>query len=96
MSIVGGTNGRERDGSQVSDGMDEKVAESLVAAQLCVKYRVCSTCSLRVDPLSGGACPPFYRPREEQGLQMGERRKTRGQEAPSKVLSPPFPLIQPC
>ena len=27
---------------------------------------------------------------------MGDRRKTRGQEAPPKVLSPPFPLSQPC
>ena len=35
--IVGGTNGRERDESQVSNGMIEKVAESLVAALLCVK-----------------------------------------------------------
>ena len=39
--VVGGTNGRERDGSQVSDGMVEKVAESLVAAQLSVKCRGC-------------------------------------------------------
>jgi len=34
--IVGVTNGRERDMSQVSDGKVEMGAESLVAAQLCV------------------------------------------------------------
>ena len=38
--IVGGTNSRERDKSQVSDGMIEKVTESLVAAPLCVKHCV--------------------------------------------------------
>ena len=70
-----GTNGRERDESQVSDGMIEKVAESLVAAQPCVKYRVCVELIRQRPSFGGEPFPPFYRPRGEQGLQMGERGK---------------------
>ena len=32
----------------------------------------------KVGPSSGEPCPPFYRPRGEQGLQMGERGKYQG------------------
>ena len=49
-------------------------------------------CVESIRPLSGVPCPPFYRPRGEQGLQMGERGKTRGREGPSKVPGLPFSL----
>jgi len=32
----------------------------------------------KVRPSSGEPCPPFYRPRGEQGLQIGERGKYQG------------------
>ena len=66
--VVGDTNGRERDRSQVSD---EKV-ERMLRAQLLLG---CVLCVELIRPLSGVPCPPFYRPREEQELQMGERGK---------------------
>ena len=86
MFIVGGTNDREREGSQVSKGMVERMprAWSLLGRMrdvLCVEL-ICPK-SVKKSPFSGEACPPFYRPRGEQGLQMGEKVKTRGQEAPS-------------
>ena len=36
------------------------------------------SCPFKVDLSSGEPCPPFYRPRGEQGLQMGERGKYQG------------------
>ena len=36
---------------------------------------VCVCCLSKVGPSSGEPCPPFYRPRGEQGLQMRERGK---------------------
>ena len=44
--VVGGTNGRESDRSQVSDEKYWKGAQSLVAARLCVMR--CVVC--RIDP----------------------------------------------
>jgi len=60
-----------------------KDAKSLVAACLCawcvepssLWVRLCVSCPSKVGPSSGEPCPPFYRPRGEQGLQMGERGK---------------------
>ena len=90
--IVGGTNGRERDMSQVSDGKVKKMprARWLLGCVLCD-----ALCVESIRPLSGVPCPPFYRPRGEQGLQMGERGKTRGREGPSKVSGLPFPMSLP-
>ena len=34
---------------------------------------LCVSHPSKVGPFSGEPCPPFYRLREEQGLQMGER-----------------------
>ena len=58
--VVGVTNGRERDMSQVSDG---KVERALRAWSLlsCVLYD--AWCVLLIRPLSGVPCLPFYRPR---------------------------------
>ena len=53
-------------------------------------------CVESIHPFSGVPCPPFYRPRGEQGLQMGEREKTRGKEGPSKAQGLPFPLSLFC
>ena len=66
--IVGGTNGRERDKSQVSDGKVERMprARLLPSCELCVES---------IHRHGGVPYPPFYRPRGEQGLQMGERGK---------------------
>ena len=52
-------NSRERDESQVYDGMIKKVAESLVAAQLCLLCRVCSSYPSRVGPFVEGSTSPF-------------------------------------
>ena len=54
--IVGGTNGRERDRSQVSDGKVERIPRAwlLLSCVLCVKNN-----RSKVGPLSGVPCPPF-------------------------------------
>ena len=75
-----GTNGQERDMSQVSGGKVERTPRAwlLLDCVLCVKL----ICRLlyQIDPsLSGAPCPPFYRPRGEQGLQTGERGKNQRQ-----------------
>ena len=36
---------------------------------------MCVCCVVFVPPSNGEPYPPFYRPRGEQGLQMGERGK---------------------
>ena len=46
---------------------------------LCLcRTSLCVSHPLKVGPFSGEPCPPFYRPRGEQGLQMGERGKKQG------------------
>ena len=54
--------------SQVSDGKVERTPRAwlLLGYVLCVES---------IHPPSGVPYPPFYRPRGEQGLQMGERGK---------------------
>ena len=65
--IVGGTNGRERDRSQVSDRRVERMprARLLLGCVLCVES---------IRPLSGASCPLFYRPRGA-GVTDGRKRK---------------------
>ena len=58
--IVAGTNSRERDRSQVSDGKVERVlrARLLLSCVLCGAW-----CVELIPPLSGVPYPPFYRSR---------------------------------
>ena len=86
-----GTNSRERDESQISDGMIEKVAESLVAAQPCVKYRVCVQLLRPVSvPLVGGPALPFIDQRGSKGYRSEKEENTKGIEGPSREPSLPF------
>ena len=81
--VIGGTNGRERDRSQVSDGKVEWV----LRARLLLSCVLCA--------LSGVPCPPFYRPRRSRDYIWEKEKKTRGREGPSKVPGLPFPLSLP-
>ena len=67
-----GTNGRERDRSQVSDGKVERAlrARLLLGCVLCVEND-----RSKVGPLSGVPCPPFYRPRESRGYRWEKEEK---------------------
>ena len=58
--VVGVTNGRERDRSQVSDGKVKRTLRAwlLLSCVLCDAW-----CVLLIGPLSGVPCFPFYRPR---------------------------------
>ena len=68
----------------------------------CVCGTECSmssfVCELSVEsrfvrpPFNREPCPPFYRRRGEQGLQV---KNTKGIEGPSKGLGLPFPPSQP-
>ena len=54
--VVGGTNGRERDRSQVSDGKFEWV----LRARLLLSYVLCDAwCIELIPPLSGVPCLPL-------------------------------------
>ena len=70
--IVEGTNGRERDRSQVSDGKVERVlrARLLLSSVLCD-----ALCVGLIRPLSGVPCPPFYRPRGSKGYRWEKEEK---------------------
>ena len=86
--IVGGTIGRERDRSQVSD---EKV-ERMLRAWLLLSCVLCGAwCVELIRPLSGVPCPPFYRPRGNRGYRWEKEEKTRSREGPLKAPSLPFP-----
>ena len=58
--VVGVTNRRERDMSQVSDGKVERTLRAmlLLSCVLCDAW-----CVLSIPPFSGVPCLPFYRPR---------------------------------
>ena len=83
--IVGGTNGQERDRSQVSDGKVKMMprARLLLGCVLCVES---------IHPSSGVPCPPFIA-QGEQGLQMGEKGKNQRVE---KVLRRSRVFLSPC
>ena len=71
--VVGGTNGRERDRSQVSNGKVERMlrAQLLLGWVLCVKT---------IGPLSGVPCFPFYRPKESRDYRWEKRGKREANE----------------
>ena len=87
--IVGGTNWRERDGTQVSNGKVERMprARLLLGYVSCVEF---------IRPSSGASYPPFYRPRGSRGYRWEKEEKTKGREGPSRVPGLTFPLILPC
>ena len=84
-----GTNGRERDRSQVSDGKVERMprAQLLLGRVLCVK-------SIRL--FSGVPCPLFYRQRGAEVTDRRKKKKPEGGEGPSKEPGLPFPLCLLC
>ena len=71
--VVGGTNGRERDKSQVYDGKVEHVlrARLLLSCVLCGAW-----CVELIRPLSGVLCPSFYRSRESRDYRWKKEEKT--------------------
>ena len=70
--VVGGTNGRERDRSQVSDGKVERAlrARLLLSCVLCGAW-----CVDLIRPLSGVPYPPFYRPRGSRDYRWEKEEK---------------------
>ena len=70
--VVGGTNGRERDKSQVYDGKVEHVlrARLLLSCVLCGAW-----CVELIRPLSGVPCLPFYRSRGSRGYRWEKEEK---------------------
>ena len=70
--VVGGTNGRERDRFQVSDGKVERVlrARMLLSCVLCGAW-----CAESIAPLSRVLCPPFYKPRESRDYRWEKEKK---------------------
>ena len=70
--IVGGTDGRERDRSQVSDGKVERTLRAWLLLS-CVLYGAC--CVLSIGPLSGVPCLPIYRPRESRDYRWEKEEK---------------------
>ena len=70
--IVGVTNGRERDRSQVSDGKVERALRAwlLLNCVLCDAW-----CVLLIGPLSGVPCLPFYRLRESRDYRWEKEEK---------------------
>ena len=94
--VVGGTNGRERDRSQVSHGMVERMlrAQSLLG---CMRDVLCvELISQKVHPFSGVSYPPFYRPRGSRGYRWKKEEKTKGREGPSGEPGLSFPVCLPC
>jgi len=69
--VVGGTNGGERDRSQVPGGVVERTTRALLLLGRVVHALTCR----ESIPLSGSPALPFIGRRGEQGLQMGERGK---------------------
>ena len=71
--IVGGTNGREGNMSQVSDGKVERV----LRARLLLSYVLCGAwCVELIPPFSGVPCLPFYRSRETRRYRWEKEEKT--------------------
>ena len=69
--VVGGTNGREGDRSQVSDGKVERMPRARLPLS-------CVLCVESIRPLSGLSRPPFYRPRGSRDYRREKEEKTRG------------------
>ena len=70
--IVGGTNWRERDGTQVSDGK----VEWMQSAWLLLYYVLCDKWSVElIHPLSGVPHLPFSRPRGSRDYRWEKEEK---------------------
>ena len=70
--IVGVTNGREKDRSQVSDGKVERA----LRVWLLLSYVLCDAwCVLLIHPFSGVPCPHFYRPRGSMDYRWKKEEK---------------------
>ena len=72
--IVGGTNGRERDRSQVSNGKVERALRAwmLLNCVLCDAW-----CIELIHPLSGVPYPPFYRSRGSKDYRWEKEENQR-------------------
>ena len=70
--VVGVTNRRERDRSQVSDGNVEWV----LRASMLLSYVLCGAwCLGLIHPFSGVPCLPFYRSRGSRGYRWEKEEK---------------------
>ena len=70
--VVGGTNGRERDRSQVSAGKVERT----LRAWLLLSYVLCDVwCVELIHPFSGVPYLPFYRSRESRDYRWEKEEK---------------------
>ena len=87
--VVGGTNGQERDMSQV---FDEEV-ERVLRAWMLLSYVVCVE---SIHPFNGVPCLPFYRPRGSRDYRWEKEEKTKGREGTLKVPGLSFSLRLPC
>ena len=72
-----GTNGRERDRSEVSDGKVKRAlrARLLLSCVLCGAW-----CVESIYPLSGVPCPPFYRSRGSRDYRWEKEEKTKAKK----------------
>ena len=76
--------------------MIEKVTESLVAAQPCVKYRVCVELLRPASvPLVGGPALSFIDQGGSRGYRSENEENIKGIEGPSREPSLPFPYACP-
>ena len=75
--VVGGTNGRERDMSQVSDGKVERAMRAwlLLGCVLCDAW-----CVESIRPFSGVPFPPFYRSRGSRDYRWEKEEKPEPKE----------------
>ena len=70
--VVGGTNGRDRDMSQVSNRKVKRALRDwlLLGCVLCGAW-----CVESIRPLSGVSCLPFYRPRGSRDCRWEKEEK---------------------
>ena len=82
--VLEGTNGRERDRSQVSDGKVERAlrARLLLSCVLCGAW-----CVQLIRPFSGVPCLPFYRSRGSRAYRWEKKHRPR---SPFEGVGPSF------
>ena len=90
--VVGVTNGRERDMSQVSDGKVERTLRAwlLLSCVLCDAW-----CVLLIGPSSEVPYLPFYRPRGSMDYRWEKEEKPEAKKVLRRCQGLPFPLSQP-
>ena len=86
--VVGGTNSRERDRSQVSD----RKLERALRAWLLLGYVLC----VESIPLVGCPALPFIDQGGNRGYRWEKEEKTKGREGHLREPGLPFPLCLPC